>query len=302
MTINEYLKHHKLITDGSFGTYYSEKYQTDDMPENANTSFPERVLEIHSSYIEAGAKLIRTNTFASNTSLLSSDWTTVEKNILAAIKIAKTAIGDKEVFIAGDIGPIPESTPGNSDTDQLSEEYYQIARCFVENGISVLTFETFPDTEHILSAIQRIKKEYPIFIMVQFCVDQFGYSTSGLSAKKLLETVKAMPEIDAIGLNCGVGPGHMAQIYKKVNLNSDKYLISLPNAGYPKRIQSRQLIFDNNCGYFADKLADLSAFGMDILGGCCGTNPAFIKVLSDVLDIEQPTKTTRCCSPLKCSR
>ena len=292
MTINEYLKHHKLITDGSFGTYYSEKYQTDDMPENANTSFPERVLEIHSSYIEAGAKLIRTNTFASNTSLLSSDWTTVEKNILAAIKIAKTAIGDKEVFIAGDIGPIPESTPRNSDTDQLSEEYYQIARCFVENGISVLTFETFPDTEHILSAIQRIKKEYPIFIMVQFCVDQFGYSTSGLSAKKLLETVKAMPEIDAIGLNCGVGPGHMAQIYKKVNLNSDKYLISLPNAGYPKRIQSRQLIFDNNCGYFADKLADLSAFGMDILGGCCGTNPAFIKVLSDVLDIEQPTKTT----------
>ena len=292
MTINEYLKHHKLITDGSFGTYYSEKYQTDDMPENANTSFPERVLEIHSSYIEAGAKLIRTNTFASNTSLLSSDWTTVEKNILAAIKIAKTAIGDKEVFIAGDIGPIPESTPRNSDTDQLSEEYYQIARCFVENGISVLTFETFPDTEHILSAIQRIKKEYPIFIMVQFCVDQFGYSTSGLSAKKLLETVKAMPEIDAIVLNCGVGPGHMAQIYKKVNLNSDKYLISLPNAGYPKRIQSRQLIFDNNCGYFADKLADLSAFGMDILGGCCGTNPAFIKVLSDVLDIEQPTKTT----------
>ena len=104
MTINEYLKHHKLITDGSFGTYYSEKYQTDDMPENANTSFPERVLEIHSSYIEAAAKLIRTNTFASNTSLLSSDWTTVENNILAAIKIAKTAAGDKEVFIAGEKG------------------------------------------------------------------------------------------------------------------------------------------------------------------------------------------------------
>lgn len=290
MTIQEYLKKHKLITDGAFGTYYSERYQTDDMPEHANTSFPERVLEIHNSYIESGAKLIRTNTFASNTSLLSSDWADVERNIQAAIDIANKATRGKEVFIAGDIGPIPENIPRNSDTDPLAEEYYQIARCFAENGVSVLTFETFPDTEHILSAIRRIKKEYPVFIMVQFCVDQFGYSTSGLSAKKLLETAAAVSEIDVIGLNCGVGPGHMAQIYQKANPDSDKYLIALPNAGYPKRIQSRQLIFDNNCGYFAEKISDLSALGIDILGGCCGTNPVFIKAVSDNLDTEQPPK------------
>lgn len=293
MTIQDYLQHHKLITDGSFGTYYAEKYQTDDMPENANTAFPARVLEIHSSYMEAGAKLIRTNTFASNTALLSSDWSAVERNIETAIDIAKMAVNDREIFIAGDIGPIPERTMRNSDTDPLAEEYYQIAKCFAQKGITVLTFETFPDMEHILPAIKRIKEEYPLFIMVQFCVDQFGYSSSGLSAKKLLEAAASVPEIDAIGLNCGVGPGHMAQIYEKTSLNSEKFLIALPNAGYPKRIRSRQLIFDNNCGYFADKLSDLSALGMDILGGCCGTNPAFIKALSEALDIAQAPRSSK---------
>ena len=64
--IQEYLKTKKLLTDGSFGTYYAEKYQTDDSPEQANLTHPERVLEIHREYVEAGAKLLRTNTFAVN--------------------------------------------------------------------------------------------------------------------------------------------------------------------------------------------------------------------------------------------
>lgn len=291
MNIQEYLQHKKLITDGSFGTYYAGKYQTDEMPEAANITHPERVSNIHRSYIDAGASLIRTNTFASNTALLSSDWDTVETNLCAGVKLAKEAAAGKDVFIAGDIGPIPDNSPKNSEADTLAEEYYQIAKYFAGHGISILTFETFPDMEHILPAIKRIKKEYSLFIMVQFCVDQFGYSNSGLSAKKLLEDASSIPEIDAIGLNCGVGPGHMTQIYEKANLNTDKYLVALPNAGYPKRIRSRQMIFDDNCSYFADKLSDLSDYGIDILGGCCGTNPSFIKAITTSLNINQSPKT-----------
>lgn len=307
MDIRNYLKHHKLITDGSFGTYYAEKYQTEEMPELANIWHPGRVLAIHRSYIEAGAKLIRTNTFAANTALLpkeayaasqesggkkdsDSAWAAVENNLKAAVKIAKEAASDRDVQIAGDIGPIPDQTLGKTETDLLSEEYYRIARYFAENGVTALTFETFSDMEHILPAIRRIRQEYPLFIMVQFCVDQFGYSSSGLSAKKLLEAAGAVEEIDAIGLNCGVGPGHMYQIYEKINPDTDKYLIALPNAGYPKRILSRQMIFDNNCGYFTEKISELSAYGIDILGGCCGTNPAFIKALSETLKISRKPK------------
>ena len=70
MTIRKYLQNQQLLPDGSFGPYYAEKYQTEEMPETANESSPERVRDIHLSYIDAGAKLIRTNTFASNTCLL----------------------------------------------------------------------------------------------------------------------------------------------------------------------------------------------------------------------------------------
>ena len=287
MTIQEYLKSYKLITDGSFGTYYAGKHQTDEMPESANLTHPERVTDIHRSYIDAGARLIRTNTFASNTTLLSSDWNAVESNIHAAVKLAKDAVNDKDVFIAGDIGPIPEHYPRNTNIDLLAEEYYRIAELFAKEGLSILTFETFPDMEHILPAISRIKEEYSLFIMVQFCVDQFGYSASGLSAKKLLTDAASIPEIDAIGLNCGVGPGHMAQIYTKADLNSNKYIIALPNAGYPKRLRGRQIVFNNNSNYFAEKLSDLSDLGIDILGGCCGTNPSFIKAISSTLNLCQ---------------
>ena len=287
MTIQEYLKSYKLITDGSFGTYYAGKHQTDEMPESANLTHPERVTDIHRSYIDAGARLIRTNTFASNTTLLSSDWNAVESNIHAAVKLAKDAVNDKDVFIAGDIGPIPEHSPRNTNIDLLAEEYYRIAELFAKEGLSILTFETFPDMEHILPAISRIKEEYSLFIMVQFCVDQFGYSASGLSAKKLLTDAASIPEIDAIGLNCGVGPGHMAQIYTKADLNSNKYIIALPNAGYPKRLRGRQIVFNNNSNYFAEKLSDLSDLGIDILGGCCGTNPSFIKAISSTLNLCQ---------------
>ena len=291
MTIQEYLQRNKLITDGSFGTYYAGKYQTDEIPEAANTEHPDRVSNIHHSYIDAGARLIRTNTFASNTVLLSSDWASVEQNIRAAIQLAKDAVKSKDIFIAGDIGPIPDTSSPNTETDLLAEEYYQIARIFAEEGIQILTFETFPDMEHILPAISRIKKEYPLFIMMQFCVDQFGYSASGLSAKKLLEEAASVPEIDAIGLNCGVGPGHMNQIYGKVDLHSDKYLIALPNAGYPKRLRGRQIFFNNNTDYFTEKMTELSVAGVDILGGCCGTNPSFIKAISSALDIRQSVKS-----------
>lgn len=301
MNIQKCLKQKKLITDGSFGTYYAEKYHTDEMPELANIRHPEKVLSIHRSYIEAGAKLIRTNTFASNTALLGTEWSGVCENIKAAVEIAKEAVGDTEVWIAGDIGPIPNHEPINSETDRLADEYYRIADCFAKNGVSVLTFETFPDMEHILPAIQRIRQEYQMFIMVQFCVDQFGYSSSGLGAKKLLETAAAVPEIDAVGLNCGVGPGHMSRIYEKMNLETDKYLIALPNAGYPKRVLSRQMVFDDNCGYFAEKLRDLSALGIDILGGCCGTNPSFIRALSDTLEISPKAKASHCIGEKKTS-
>lgn len=286
MNIRQYLENKKLITDGSFGTYYSQKFATDQMPELANISNGEQVLTIHKEYIQSGAKLIRTNTFASNTVLLSCDMQAVKANINSAIKIAKQAVAEteKDILIAGDIGPIPDSD--SLTADEQTEQYYEIAKTFLENGINILTFETFPDMDKIQPAIEKIKQDSDVFVMVQFCVNQFGYSNSGQSAGRLIANASQLECVDAVGLNCGVGPAHMEKILENLKHRNAKYIIAIPNAGYPKLMRNR-VVFDNDPKYFAQKLSDIAVLGVDILGGCCGTSPEFIKEVSDVIDINQ---------------
>ena len=81
MTIQEKLKQQKILLDGAFGTYYGQLYDTKELPELANTLYPERVRQIHKEYIEAGAQMIRTNTFASNTISMGISWEFVKENI-----------------------------------------------------------------------------------------------------------------------------------------------------------------------------------------------------------------------------
>lgn len=293
MNIKDYLQKYKLVTDGSFGTYYADKYATNEMPELANTDLEknERVLAIHKEYIHAGAKLIRTNTFASNTVLLNAEFDRVEENIKAAVKLAKQA---NPLFIAGDIGPIPiDTAAAGRDTEALEEQYYKIAETFIKEGINILTFETFPELTHILPAIKRIKKENDVFIMVQFSVNQFGYSCGGFSTRKLISQAAEIAEIDALGLNCGVGPGHMEQIISALNVPHNKFTIALPNAGYPERIRNH-IRFVNHPDYFVDKAVELAdRDNIDIVGGCCGTTPEFISRLTQRLDRKQQPKEKR---------
>ncbi len=292
MDIREYLKSKKIITDGSFGTFYSSNFQSYDMPEMANTAHPERVLHIHGSYIRAGAKLIRTNTFASNTALLAEDLDVVRSNIKSAIHLAKRAVQDskEDIFIAGDIGPIPGI--GKLSAKDTTEEYYELGKIFVSEGLKILTFETFPDMVYVLPAIKKLKEDAPdLFIMMQFRLDQFGYSNSGMNGNKLLKEALAVPEIDAVGFNCGVGPGHMQKLLQKMVLPSGKYYIALPNSGYPKRSRGT-LQYSNTPKYFAGKVADLADYGIDIVGGCCGTNPSYIKELTKSVSLTPSKKET----------
>ena len=277
MNLHEYLKTTNLITDGAFGTYFAAKYQTQEIPEMANITDPEKVKNIHEEYLDAGAKFIRTNTFAANTEVLQESFDEVEKNIQAAVQIAKDAVNGREAWIAGDIGPIPVN--GAEDAAAAADEYYKIAKTFAECGVTVLDFETFADLDGILPAIKKIRSEQDMFITVSFSVNQFGYSAAGLSAKRLLADAAAVPEIDAVGLNCGVGPAHMRQILEKAGRPGDKFLLAVPNAGYPTLTRNK-LQFGNTPAYFAEKMKELEGLGVDILGGCCGTNPEFIKEMS----------------------
>lgn len=289
------LKEQKLLFDGAFGTYYGYLYDTKELPELANATHPERVKRIHEEYIAAGARIVRTNTFASNTFTLNADMEEVQKNIRKGYQLAQEAVkaagvkdnvADKQivaqkesVYIAADIGQIP--CENQADKERVAREYVEICETFLAEGAEIFVFETLSDLEDIKEALAFIGGK--AFVIVQFSVNQFGYSHSGLSARKLIAQAEKMPEIDAIGFNCGVGPGHMQQIIRSVQFNGSKLLTALPNAGYPQIVQNR-MIFDNkNMDYFAEKVCDIAADGADIVGGCCGTTPEYIKKISEKL-------------------
>lgn len=290
----------RVLCDGAFGTYYHIVTKSKDLPERANKKNPEIVKQIHKAYIKAGARLIRTNTFAANTLTLSCNLETLIEEIKIGYMLAKEAVKESledevklnpkeklKVQVAGDIGPIPN---GGQTIEALKEEYLLIGNTFLELGVKTIVFETFPDLEMIKEVIQTLKQKKPtLFIIVQFCVNQYGYSTSGVSAKKLLETASELKEIDAVGFNCGVGPAHLYQILKKLNLNCGKYLTALPNASYPKRRQNR-MVFLQNEAYFAEQMKEIAMLGVTFIGGCCGTTPDYIQAVKEQLDA-MPTLT-----------
>ena len=177
MNLRGYLINNRLAADGAFGTYYAEKYHTREMPELANIEHPERVKEIYREYIEAGAGLIRTNTFAANTVTMQKSFAQVERTIAEGIRLAKETVreaaGEKEpVFIAGDIGPIPVT--GELSAEEIEKEYERILQCFIENGIRIFDFETFSDLEPLLPAIEKAKNKQELFVMAERIRDSYG--------------------------------------------------------------------------------------------------------------------------------
>lgn len=289
MRIKEYLREKKIICDGAFGTYFADKYQLTALPESYNLSHADKMKQIHKEYLEAGAVLIRTNTFAANRRALGCSAEELKENITAAWKNAVEAALEcgrkpgEDCFIAGDIGPLRDSAGGSQEESE--KEYRLICETLLDAGADILVFETFTDIGAILPVIRDIKKQRDVFVMVQFCVNQHGYSNAGISAGRLLQEAAESGVVDAAGFNCGVGPGHLLRILKQIECPKNIYLTALPNAGYPKYIENRR-VFSNNEEYFANKLNEIGKMGVAFLGGCCGTTPKYINQVSQCADAE----------------
>lgn len=284
MKIKEYLKRNKLIGDGAFGTYFSELTgRVNTVSEHANITNPHLVKEVHKRYIEAGAGLIRTNTFSANSLTLNVDRETQKQIITEGYRLAKEAAQEsgKTVFVAADIGPIPENL--NSDSNLVLEEYKFICDTFLECGADILLFETFSNLNYIKPLAEYVNHKKDVFLMTQFVVNRYGYTKLGLSASKLIDSIKKIPEISSVGFNCGIGAGHMHGILKKLDLRIDKYISVMPNSGYPELLQDRTVYLDNS-KYFSERMKDISELGIDILGGCCGTNPSYIEETTALVD------------------
>lgn len=292
MKIREYLKHKKILADGAFGTYFSEiNNSTNTLSELSNLDNPEVVIKVHEAYIRAGARLIRSNTFAANTYALKVGTEELTRIISAGYSLAKQAVRNcslnEPVFIAANIGPIVTSM--DDDFTELVEAYKEIIDTFIRCKAEIFLFETFPDIKYIapLTAYIRKKCGKEVFIMTQFCLNKYGYTKSGISGVRLLDELRQNNNIDSIGFNCGIGCGHMYQLLLKMQLKGNKFISVMPNSNYPQLIRDRMVYLDN-AAYFTRKLNQMGELGIHILGGCCGTNPRYIQLAKEQIDFMKP--------------
>lgn len=280
MNIFEYLKDKFIITDGAMGTYYSKVTgDNESFCEFANLNDGSIIKNIHKEYIDAGAKLIRTNTFSANTVTLGISKEELKEIIKKGYEIAKAAINGGEVFVAADIGPINIS--GIDKTiDDVYDEYKFIVDTFMSEGADIFVFETLSNLnclEKISSYIKERNKS--AFVLTQFAVMQDGYTRDGVSINAIVNKVKDIKDINAFGFNCGSGPAHLYSMLKKLDIYEENIISVLPNAGYPEIVNERMVYIDNP-DYFADKMLSIKKFGVKIVGGCCGTTPKHISELS----------------------
>lgn len=281
--IKEYLKNNIIICDGAMGTYYSELTGNDaSYCEFGNLNDKNTIRRIHDEYIDAGAKLIRTNTFSANTKELGISRKTLKDIIDSGIYIAREAAENKDIFIGASIGPIRENS-ADENYGEVLDEYKFIADCFLENNIDIFIFETLSNVSYLKEISRYIKGKNPdSFILTQFAVKPDGFTRDGYSTSKIVSEIKKIDSIDSYGLNCGSGPAHLLDLIKNINIEND-IVSALPNAGFPEIIHERT-VYPNNPSYFAQKVKEIKKHGASIIGGCCGTSPLYIKKIRQIID------------------
>ncbi|MBQ7729398.1 MAG: homocysteine S-methyltransferase family protein, partial [Spirochaetales bacterium] len=279
--IREYLEKNILLFDGAMGTYLTSKDRSyRNAPEAANLEKPELIRDIHMEYLQAGSMAITTNTFGANRQNFPDD---CDRIIERGYRLAEEAASKYNAFVFADIGPmdigaieLPE------DVDESEHEYIRIAGRFLELGATNFIFETHSIPDGIPEAARFIKEKNPdAFIIASFAVLPDGFTRDGVFASQLAQIIGECQYIDAFGMNCIQDAVHMKEMASRLELNG-KILSLMPNAGYPT-VLSHRVFYEGDPAFYAQSVADMANVGARILGGCCGTTPLHIKMISKLL-------------------
>jgi 5-methyltetrahydrofolate--homocysteine methyltransferase len=318
-TYLEALKERVLIYDGAMGTSVdtfnltAEDYGGERT--NGNRDYlvitrPDVIGQIHASFLEAGCDVLETSTFQS-TRLRLEEWgladRTLELNQTAAALARSVADrfeaqDGRQRFVAGSIGPtgkLPSSDdPALSDItfDELSEIFREQATGLIAGGVDVLLVETSVDILEVkaaLDGIRRAKQETgsDVAVQAQIFLDLSGRMLLGTEIPAVIATLEAMP-VDVIGLNCSTGPEHMREAIEYLCAHSRLPISCIPNAGLPLEVDG-ETVYPMEPEPFARILGEfVRSYGVGVVGGCCGTRPAHIRRLREVLG-EAPAPAAR---------
>ncbi len=276
-----------LLADGAMGTLlYARGVAFDQCFDELNLSRPDVVRQIHLDYIDSGAGLIETNTFGANRFKLAQHnlaHRLAEIN-RAGAALAREAVGNREVFVAGSMGPIgrPMAPLGTVAAEEVRDAYAEQAAALVEGGADVLILETFTDLSELLEAVRGVRSAATVPVIAQMTFTQEGKTLLGHAPAEIVRALERL-KVEVVGANCSVGSQGILEVMQQMaDAATSAKLSAMPNAGFPAFVGGRYIYFSTP-PYMAGYSRQLAALGVRVIGGCCGTTPEHIAAMREAL-------------------
>ena len=267
-----------MVFDGGFGSELNKyNFPLGTIPEELNITNSDVVKAIHKSYVDAGSDIIVTNTFGANRLKLKNSKYALKDMILAAIDNARSA-NPKYVFF--DLGPIgqlvePLGTLKFDEAYDIFKEVVLIAKDLVDG----FALETFTDIYELKAAVLAVKENSDKYCFATMSFEENGRSLTGATPEVMVGVLEGLG-VDCLGVNCSLGPVELKPIVKRILDSSTIPVLVQPNRGLPKIVDGKT-IYDLEVDVFYNAVKEFVEMGVAFIGGCCGTDPEFIKAISE---------------------
>ena len=268
----------RLYCDGGSGTILQAMgLAGGELPETWNLKHPDRIISLARGYFEAGCDIVNANTFGANALKYPDN---LKEIVQAGVQLAmegRRQAGREDAYVALDIGPTGRllAPMGDLPFDRAVELFSEVVRYGAEAGADLVLIETMSDSYEAKAAVLAAKENCDLPVLITMIFDERGKLLTGGS----IESAAAMLEglgVDAMGINCGLGPKQMKEYAKRLMAVSSIPVIVNPNAGLPRQ-ENGKTVYDVGPEEFAADMADIAQLGVQVLGGCCGTTPEHIR-------------------------
>jgi len=282
-TIAQLLARGPVVTDGAWGTQLQARgLGLGEFPDLWNLAHPEKVQEVAKAYVDAGSRVILTNTFGANRIRLAEQGAVdrlVEINTRGVEISRAAAVGRSQVFAS--IGPSGKILmTGDITADELRTAYSEQAKALADAGADALVVETMSDLEEALLAVSAARETgLPVVACMVF--DSGKDKDRTMMGNTPEQVARALVDggADVIGANCGQGVAGFVPICKRLHAATDRPIWAKANAGLPELLDGKT-VYRNTPEEFVSFVPELIKAGASFVGGCCGTSPAFVAAIS----------------------
>lgn len=278
--LQEKLGKELLFFDGGMGTLLQkEGLMPGELPETWNVDKREVIRQIHRAYYEAGSNILLTNTFGANRVKYQNQPYSLQRIVETAVENVKCAAPD--AIVALDVGPTGKllKPMGDLDFEDAYEAFKEVMLYGAVAGVDLIHIETMSDTYEVKAAVLAAKENTKLPVFATLIFDERGKLLTGGDVPSVVALLEGL-RVDALGINCGMGPEQMQPILQEIATYTSLPIIVKPNAGLPKQ-KNGETYYDVNPEKFATALQKLVGYGACVIGGCCGTTPAHIQAMVD---------------------